>query len=264
MEFSRELIRRSGYARAGFAAHYDDFRPQAPPVLIDALRREARIDRPALVVDLGSGTGLSARAWTGVAKHVIGVEPNAAMIAVARRRTRAPNVEFVEAFAHDTGLEDNYADVVTCSQSLHWMEPQPTFAEAARILRVGGVFAAYDYDIVPVVDPEIEQAWDAYGARRRALREREGIQGGSERWPKDGHLQRLRGSGYFHFCREFVVHAETVGDADDLLGLVRSLGLLVEFEDELRFDELEEVVRRVLGERTVPFVFGYRVRIGVK
>jgi SAM-dependent methyltransferase len=36
--------------------------------------------------------------------------------------------------------------LVTCSQSLHWMEPEPTFAEVARILRRGGVFAAYDYD----------------------------------------------------------------------------------------------------------------------
>ena len=38
------------------------------------------------------------------------------------------------------------ADIVTCSQSFHWMEPEPTLAEIARILRPGGVFAAYDYD----------------------------------------------------------------------------------------------------------------------
>jgi hypothetical protein len=41
------------------------------------------------------------------------------------------------------------------------------------------------------------------------------------------------------------------------------LGALAE-ERELRIGELEETARRRLGERTVPFVFGYRVRIGVR
>ena len=35
---------------------------------------------------------------------------------------------------------------MTCAQSLHHVEPEGTLAEIGRILRVGGVFAAYDYD----------------------------------------------------------------------------------------------------------------------
>jgi SAM-dependent methyltransferase len=263
VEFSRELIRRSGYDRDGFAAHYDDYRPRTPPVLIDALCREARTLRPTLVVDLGAGTGLSTRVWADVAERVIGVEPNPAMIAEARARTADPNVEFAHAFAHETGLDDASTDIATCSQSLHWMEPAPTFAEAARILRPGGVFAAYDYDIVPVVDPEIEAAWGAYAGRRRALRKREGIQAGADRWAKDGHLERLRDSGHFRFCRELVLHAETTGGADEILGLARSLGLVAEYESELGFAELEDVVRGVLGDAKVPLLFGYRVRLGI-
>jgi len=46
-----------------------------------------------------------------------------------------------------TDLPDGCADIVTCSQSLHWMVPESTFAEVARILRPGGVFATYDYDV---------------------------------------------------------------------------------------------------------------------
>ena len=33
---------------------------------------------------------------------------------------------------------------------------------------------------------------------------------------------------------------------------------------ELGVDELEAAAKRVLGDRTVPFVFGYRVRVGVR
>src|SRR6266511_2234431 len=101
MDFSRDLIASSGYDRTGFAAHYDRFRPRPPRVLLDVLCRYARVERPALVVDLGCGTGLSTRIWSGVAEHVVGIEPNPAMLAAAER---APGVEYREAFAHDTGL----------------------------------------------------------------------------------------------------------------------------------------------------------------
>src|SRR4051812_18759361 len=126
MGFSRGLIETSGYDRTGFAAHYDRFRPRPPRDLLDVLCRYARTDRPARVVDLGCGTGLSTRAWSGVAERTIGIEPNAAMLASAEA---APGVEFRQAFADDTGLDVGSADIVTCSQSLHWMEPEPTFAE---------------------------------------------------------------------------------------------------------------------------------------
>ena len=39
--------------------------------------------------------------------------------------------------AHATGLDEGSADIVTCSQSLQWMAPEPTLAEIARILRPG-------------------------------------------------------------------------------------------------------------------------------
>ena len=169
-DFSSELIGRSGYEREGFAAHYDRYRPRPPGALLESLLQLARVERAALVVDLGAGTGLSTRAWAGLAERVVGVEPNPAMRAVAESLTEAANVEFVGAFAQDTGLPAGAADIVTCSQSLHWMEPEPTFAEAARLLRPGGVFAAYDYDVVPVCDWEVEQAYAALLERRTALR----------------------------------------------------------------------------------------------
>jgi SAM-dependent methyltransferase len=265
-EFSQRLIDTSGYERAGFAGGYDRFRPRPPRMLLELLCRYARASTPALVADLGCGTGLSTRAWSGLADRVVGVEPNQAMLAVAEP---APGVEYRRAFAHETGLPDDAADVATCSQSLHWMEPEPVFAEAARILRPGGVFAAYDYDWPPIVDPELDAAYDAYARRRRELRERRGIQRGADRWEKRKHLERMRASGCFSYCREVVLHSLEDGDADRIVGFARSLGLPAadaqdaELENELRVGELEEVARTVLGDRTVPFLFGYRVRIGI-
>ena len=264
-EFSRALIDSSGYEREGFAGGYDRSRPRPPGALLEVLCRYARVERPRLVVDLGCGTGLSTRAWSGSAERIVGIEPNPAMLAVAQP---APGVEYREAYAHDTGLPDASADLVTASQSLHWMEPEPTFAEAARILRPGGVFAAYDYDWPPLVDPEVDEAFVAHRKRRAELRARRGIQRGADRWAKHEHLERMRASGCFRLCREVVLHSVEEGTAERLVGFAHSLGLPAiasdeELERELGVGELEAVARRVLGDRTVPFVFGYRVRIGV-
>ena len=265
--FSRDLIAASGYDREGFATRYDRFRPRPPRALLDVLCRYAHVERPSLVVDVGCGTGLSTRVWSGVAERVVGVEPNPAMLAAA---APARGVEYREAFSHETGIGDACADVVTCSQSFHWMEPKPTLAEVARILRPGGVFAAYDYDWPPVVEPELDAAYGEYQRRRAGFRKRHGIQRGGDRWPKHEHLERMRASGHFSWCREILLHSEEQGDAGRVVGFTRSLGLPVAemtYEDadaELGVDELEAAAKRVLGDRTVPFVFGYRVRVGVR
>jgi SAM-dependent methyltransferase len=231
---------------SSFAESYDRYRPHPPDALLDLLTLLAGVDRPALLVDLGSGTGLSARAWSG----------------------RADRVEYVAATSEETGLPDGCADIVTCSQSLHWMEPDPTFAEVGRILRPGGIFAAYDYDSVPVINPEIDAAYEAVMTAAVALREQTGrISPWTTRsagW-KSGHLERMRESGQFSFAREFVLHSVEEGDAERLIGGVRSMGAVeVHKDEELGLEALERVARRVLGDRVVPFWFGYRVRMGVR
>ena len=256
------LIQRSGYAREGFAARYDDYRPPPPDLLLDVLCRTARVERPELVVDLGCGTGLSTRAWAGRARHVVGVEPNPAMLTEARARTEVANVEFVEAYAGATGVDDGVADLVTCSQSLHWMEPDTTFAEAARILRPGGVFAAYDYDLPPAVDPDVDAAFERYLAERRSARLREGSWVGADRWPKHEHLDRIRASGRFRHVRELVLGGTRDGGAEDVVGLARSIG--PELAETARaIETLRAAVEARLGDRVVPWLVGYRVRLGV-
>src|SRR4030095_11898955 len=136
-------IERSGYARSGFADRYDAYRPTPPDALLDVLTQLAQTNRPTLVVDLGSGTGISTAVWADRAQRVIGIEPNTEMRRRAEERNQAQHVAFKYVSLHQTGVPDGAADIVTCAQSFHWMEPESTFTEVARILRPGGVFAAY-------------------------------------------------------------------------------------------------------------------------
>ena len=62
---------------AGKASSYDRVRPSPPPALLDLLTQVIHLPRPTLVVDVGSGTGLSTAVWGERAERVIGIEPNA-------------------------------------------------------------------------------------------------------------------------------------------------------------------------------------------
>ena len=258
-------MRSSGYARSGFAAGYDRNRPAPPTALLDVLCLEAAVERPRLVVDFGSGTGLSTRAWAERAGEVVGVEASPEMRDQAEQTTEAGNVRFVQAYAQATGLEDGVADIVTSSQSFHWMEPTPTLAEAARILRPGGVFAAYDYDWPPIVHPEVEAAFEELLKRVAQGREERGRM----RYAKEGHLGRIRDSGHFSYVREVVLHSRERGSAERIVGMALSLGPLTVLldeatEEELGLAQLREVTDRILGDREVELFLSYRARLGVK
>jgi SAM-dependent methyltransferase len=268
-EFSRELIARSGYELQGFADVYDEHRPAPSPAVLDALQLLAQTDCPGLVVDLGAGTGLSTRAWAERADEVVGVDANARMLERARGTTEAPNVRFVEGFAAETGLPAGRADVVTCSQAFHWMEPEPVLAEAARLLRRGGVFAAYDYDVPPVIQPDVDVAFRELLALRRAARDRLGLFAGQRIWPKHRHLERIQESGRFRITREVVCHGWDEADAARVAGLARSLGgsekLLGDAAPDVdeAYERLVELAKRILGERRWPMLLCFRIRAGI-
>ncbi|HKB90297.1 MAG TPA: class I SAM-dependent methyltransferase, partial [Opitutaceae bacterium] len=156
-DFSRNVERFTGFADV-----YDKYRPTPPAVLADIINHFAGLTRTHLVVDLGAGTGLSTRYWADKADEIIGIEPTADMRNQAVAHTAAKNVSYSEGFSHRTGLPDRCAEIVSCSQALHWMEPHATFQETARILKPGGVFAANDYDWPPTTGSwEADAAYDS-------------------------------------------------------------------------------------------------------
>lgn len=269
---------------SGFAALYDRYRPRPPEIIIDLLTQLAGSVRP-VVVDLGSGSGLSTLIWTRRAAEAVGVEPNADMRAQAEARRAADpgagTVRFIEGLSTATGLPDRYADIVTCSQSLHWMEPSGTLAEVARILRDGGVFAAYDCDWPPTLNAEAERAYNACLAKAEMLGHSQRLtvevhhffgrfQASVTRWNKDGHLERIRQSGRFRYVKEVALHHVERGGAERLVGLALSQGEIATLlkhgigEDEIGITALREAARQALGGAIVPWFWSYRLRMGVK
>ena len=275
---------------SGFANLYDEVRPTPPAALGDLLRQYLGIEHPD-VVDLGSGTGLSTRWAETWAATVVGVEPSADMRRRAGEAGDSGNglATYVEGWSHETGLPDTCADVVLAVQALHWMDPEPTFAEVERVLRPGGIFAALDCDWPPSIgNRQAEAAW--VSCRNSVAKFEARVHGGPEidlpptfyrdatnrtlapgvrYWSKDDHLSRIEASGRFSFSREVILHQTEPGSADRFIALLRSQGDLQTLvkkgvtEREMGVEAFAGAVRAAVGSDPITFWFTYRVRLGM-
>lgn len=121
------------------AEDYAKYRPSYPSEAIDCILEGLGIPSQLIAADIGAGTGISSRLLADRGVKVIAIEPNAAMRQVAEAH---PLVEFRDGNAEHTKLEDNSVDLITCFQSFHWFNPEPTLREFARILKPKGKLVA--------------------------------------------------------------------------------------------------------------------------
>jgi SAM-dependent methyltransferase len=118
------------------AEDYARYRPGYPPTLIGLVEEHLGLDLRWVVVDLGSGTGLSSEPFLERGLRVVGVEPNAEMRAAAEARLRDnPGFTSVPGRAEDTGLPEASADLAIAGQAFHWFDVAATRDELLRILR---------------------------------------------------------------------------------------------------------------------------------
>ena len=140
----------------GFAGLYDQARPAMPLYPVEIISRYLG-RKPEIVVDPGCGTGLSSSVWRNHCEELVGIEPSEDMLAVARQKERT-GVSSRKGFSSSTGMPDESVDVVVCSQSFHWMDPQSSLREINRVLKPGGIFSTVDCDWPPVSDWRVEKA----------------------------------------------------------------------------------------------------------
>jgi SAM-dependent methyltransferase len=125
----------------GLADLYAKYRPSYPDAALDLIVSRGRLGPASLLVDVGSGTGISARLFARRGIPVLGIEPNAEMRARAEAEPLPPDVprpRYCEGRAEATGLADGVVDVVLAAQAFHWFDPGPTLAEFQRILQRDG------------------------------------------------------------------------------------------------------------------------------
>lgn len=113
----------------------------------------ARIKLPVQqVLEIAAGTGRVTNHLVkriGEKARLIATDLNPDMLAIARQRVTAPNIEWMAADAQDLPFADNSFDCVICQFGYMFLpERQKGFDEAFRVLKPGGQFLFSTWDKV--------------------------------------------------------------------------------------------------------------------
>jgi SAM-dependent methyltransferase len=108
-----------------------------------------------LVLDCGTGNGQAAVHLARHFAHVVATDASATQIAEAEHH---PQIVYRVAPAERSGLGDAVADLVTVAQALHWFDFEAFYREARRVLKPGGLLAAWCYGTFRVDDSELNRA----------------------------------------------------------------------------------------------------------
>jgi len=139
---------------SGQSHAYRKYRPDYPPGLFAWLAQAA--PGRGLAIDVATGNGQAAVALARHFESVIATEPSAAQLRQARPD---PRVEYRHEVAESISVPRASADLLVVAQAAHWFDWPQFCAEAARVLRPGGLLAIWSYgnaEIATSIDRLIE------------------------------------------------------------------------------------------------------------
>jgi ubiquinone/menaquinone biosynthesis C-methylase UbiE len=126
---------------AGTAPYYDRFRAPYAPAAIDFIVESFGLGPGARALDLGCGPGRLAIPLSRSVAEVVAVDPDADMIAEARRLAAsrgAGNIRWLTSRAEDVPAEAGPFRVATIGQAFHWMARDAVLARLAILIEDGG------------------------------------------------------------------------------------------------------------------------------
>lgn len=132
------------------AATYAQFRPVFPPELFDFLL-EKTVGRAA-AWDVGTGNGQVANVLADHFKKVVATDISEAQLAHAVARE---NIEYRLERAEKTASPDQFFDLITVGQAIHWFDHSAFYAEVRRVAKPGAVVAVFGYELPEFVLSEI-------------------------------------------------------------------------------------------------------------
>ncbi len=128
---------------SGHAADYARYRPGYPQALFDWLA--ALVPATDTAWDCGCGNGQATTALAGHFLKVLGTDLSAEQVA---RAAAHPRIDYRAAPAEQSGLAAGCCDLVTVAQALHWFDFDAFYREVDRVLKPGGILAAWTYTLL--------------------------------------------------------------------------------------------------------------------
>jgi SAM-dependent methyltransferase len=122
---------------AGAARHYRQGRLPYAPGFAAAIASALSLDGRGRLLDAGCGPGNVTAALAPHFEEVVGLDPDAGMLAEASR-SGVPNARWVQARAEDLPAGLGSFRMVTLAQSFHWMDRARVAATVLDMLEPGG------------------------------------------------------------------------------------------------------------------------------
>jgi SAM-dependent methyltransferase len=136
---------------SAISSQYAASRPGYPRALYEWLARIAPGRDRAW--DCACGNGQAASDLAGYFSQVVATDLSAEQL---REATPHARIEYRVAVAESSGLSAGSFDMVTVAQALHWFDLDPFYQEVRRVLRPGGVLAAWCYGAVSIAENQAD------------------------------------------------------------------------------------------------------------
>ncbi|MET4387435.1 SAM-dependent methyltransferase [Bradyrhizobium sp. F1.4.3] len=171
---------------ASTASLYEHLRPPYPPEFFRSVAQKLGLSKRCALIDLGTGPGLLALGFAPYVGHIVGVDPEPAMLEAARRAAaRAGHaLALIEGKAETLAPDIGSFDVVSVGRALHWMDRDPTLAVLDRLVaRDGAITICASFPATDGRNPWLDgynearrcwspvQLWEEAGRGTRAHRD---------------------------------------------------------------------------------------------
>jgi SAM-dependent methyltransferase len=139
------------------SAAYSRYRPDYPSGLIDWVT--SLVPDRRLAVDCATGSGQAALSLSSRFDLVVALDGSLQQLGSA---APGPNVAYLAALAEHLPIRDQTVSLVAAAQAAHWFDLGRFHAECRRVLKPGGVVAAWTYGRFRLDDGDsVSQAVDA-------------------------------------------------------------------------------------------------------
>ena len=130
---------------------YAKYRPTYPQELCDFIL--SKIERRDTAWDCGTGNGQTAKELAKYFKKVFATDISEKQI---QNANKADNIFYSVQSAEQTNFPDNYFDLVTVSQALHWFDVNKFYSEVKRVAKSNAWIAVWMYSLANI-SPEIDK-----------------------------------------------------------------------------------------------------------
>ena len=127
---------------SSYAKQYAQSRPGYPEELFEYL--SSLVDEHHLAWDCATGNGQAALTLTKYFEKVIATDISNEQI---KNAIKHKHIKYNVCNAEDSGLENKSVNLVTVASAIHWFDLENFYKEVRRVVKPGGIIAAWSYHI---------------------------------------------------------------------------------------------------------------------